>query len=90
MNSRWRDDIDMANFSLAMTKTIDAWCDEVKYYHYKTNTCEPRQMCGHYTQIVWHSTTRVGCGAAVSNDGMEYFISCNYGPAGNIIGQKPY
>ncbi len=90
MNSRWRNTINHANFSQAIRQTINAWCDEVKYYDYAKNSCQSGQMCGHYTQIVWRATTRIGCGVAITDDGMEYFISCNYGPAGNIIGRKPY
>ncbi|NKB64576.1 MAG: hypothetical protein GKR95_21460 [Gammaproteobacteria bacterium] len=90
MNSRWQDNINEVNLSRAIRQTIDAWCAEVKYYDYDKNTCQPGQMCGHYIPIVWRSTTSVGCGVAVTDDGMEYFISCNYGPAGNFIGKKPY
>lgn len=43
---------------------------------------------GHYTQMVWTSTTHVGCGVAVCGD--QVIIVCNYKPAGNRLGQKPY
>ncbi|XP_023342246.1 venom allergen 5 isoform X2 [Eurytemora carolleeae] len=34
---------------------------------------------GHYTQIVWADTCKVGCGlTAVKGNGYSYFIICNY------------
>lgn len=39
---------------------------------------------GHYTQIVWPTTERVGC-ATASNRASDYLV-CRYWPAGNIVG----
>ncbi|QCD80415.1 pathogenesis-related protein 1 [Vigna unguiculata] len=44
---------------------VRVWADEEKYYTYATNSCVPGQMCGHYTQIVWKSTRRIGCARVV-------------------------
>ncbi|HEY4070202.1 MAG TPA: CAP domain-containing protein [Sphingomicrobium sp.] len=44
---------------------------------------------GHYTQMVWPATTRVGC--AVASNGRADFLVCRYSPAGNIDGRAvPY
>jgi Cysteine-rich secretory protein family len=44
---------------------------------------------GHYTQIVWPTTTRVGC--AIASNARNDFLVCRYSPAGNVIGRPvPY
>ena len=43
---------------------------------------------GHYTQMVWSTTTRVGCAVAPSSRN-EYLV-CRYSPPGNWIGQTAY
>ena len=41
---------------------------------------------GHYTQIVWPTTTRVGC--ALASNSRSDFLVCHYSPAGNIDGRS--
>jgi Cysteine-rich secretory protein family len=40
---------------------------------------------GHYTQIIWPTTTRVGC-ALATNARADYLV-CHYSPAGNVGGR---
>ena len=40
---------------------------------------------GHYTQIVWPTTTRVGC--AIASTARTDYLVCRYSPAGNIDGR---
>ncbi|KAG8052219.1 hypothetical protein GUJ93_ZPchr0001g31569 [Zizania palustris] len=68
---------------------VRLWVGEKSYYNYATNSCSQGKVCGHYTQVVWRASTRIGCARVVCNNN-RVFITCNYKPAGNIIGQKPY
>eukprot|EP00111_Clytia_hemisphaerica_P015714 TCONS_00046413-protein len=45
---------------------------------------------GHFTQVVWKESTKLGCGAAkASRNGMEgYYVCCRYSPAGNMMGNE--
>jgi pathogenesis-related protein 1 len=75
------------------TTAVQSWASEQTYYNYTTNTCAAGRQCYHYTQVVWSTTTRVGCGRAVwiAADGKHYVLwVCNYAPKGNITGQRPY
>lgn len=41
---------------------------------------------GHYTQIIWPGTTRVGC--ALQTSGASDYLICRYSPPGNVDGQR--
>ena len=73
------------------SQAVSAWISENIYYDYQTNTCATGEVCGHYTQVVWAGTSRVGCvaHACTSNPGATYTI-CSYDPAGNVVGEFPY
>jgi uncharacterized protein YkwD len=43
---------------------------------------------GHYTQIVWRDTRRLGC--AVSRNARDDVLVCRYWPAGNVAGEIAY
>ncbi|MFM9851481.1 MAG: CAP domain-containing protein [Sphingomonadaceae bacterium] len=40
---------------------------------------------GHYTQLIWRSTTMVGC--AIASNAADDYLVCRYDPPGNWIGQ---
>ncbi|HEY4176475.1 MAG TPA: CAP domain-containing protein [Kofleriaceae bacterium] len=70
---------------------VQSWAAEKTDYTYSSNTCGAGKICGHYTQLVWRATTKVGC-AIHTCPGLTYgsTIFCDYAPAGNFGGQKPY
>ena len=47
---------------------------------------------GHYTQMVWASTHKIGCGYTSYKRGrfVKKFIVCNYGKAGNLLRAPMY
>ena len=59
------------------------WYNEVSQYNF--NNPGFNSATGHFTQIVWVGTTKLGCGLAISRTNKVYGI-CNYSPPGNYIG----
>lgn len=79
------------------TAVVNDWASERSSYTWATNTCALGRQCGHYTQIVWRSSVGVGCatqrcttGSPFSSSPTWFFSVCDYDPAGNYTGQKPY
>lgn len=70
------------------TDATKLWGDEVANYNLTTNTCNPGAVCGHFTQVVWYTTQRIGCGKATGG-GQDYYV-CNYSPGGNMMGEIPF
>ncbi|CAF3889267.1 unnamed protein product, partial [Didymodactylos carnosus] len=44
---------------------------------------------GHFTQVVWRASNRLGVGAAIANNGAwkKLYVVANYAPPGNYLGQ---
>ncbi|CAO3655203.1 unnamed protein product [Mucor hiemalis] len=67
------------------TSVINGWYSEVKNYNY--NSPGFAMNTGHFTAIVWKSTTKVGCGVKTCNNlgkGVKLY-TCSYAPFGNIV-----
>lgn len=76
---------------------VDGWASEEACYTYGpfmagdacTSACDRSGGCGHYTQVIWRTTERIGCGVARCPSGAEIW-TCNYDPPGNFLGRTPY
>lgn len=77
------------------TDIVNLWGSEKPYFIYGplgdgSSTTGHWYDVGHYTQIVWSTTTECGCGKATNvTQNAEYFV-CQYWPAGNYWGHYPY
>ena len=71
---------------------VNLWVDERRIFvngpFPRNSTTGQWRDVGHYTQLVWRSTTEVGCAIASSDD--DDVLVCRYLEGGNVIGEKPY
>lgn len=65
------------------------WYGEKKDYHDETLNDQNYQRFGHYTQMVWKKTRKVGFGMAMAPNGMV-ILCANYEIGGNMQGEHPY
>nr|ACD54619.1 cysteine-rich secretory protein-2-like protein [Adineta vaga] len=63
------------------------WYDEVKKYNF--NRPGFSMGTGHFTQVVWKATQRLGVGFAFTSDRKGVYVVAQYSPAGNFQGQFP-
>jgi hypothetical protein len=83
---------------LTAAQAVNLWVGEQQYYDHATNTCSApaNQSCGHYTQVVWKTTTAVGCALVLctmnspTGGGNWEYAVCDFSPPGNYVGQPPY
>jgi pathogenesis-related protein 1 len=74
--------------TISPEEAIIAFNSEKKIYNYGPISNENWRSTGHYTQVVWYNTTKVGCAAVTGSSGT--FVVCNYNPPGNYMGDYPY
>ncbi|KAK7424484.1 hypothetical protein QQX98_000449 [Neonectria punicea] len=68
---------------------VAAFVDEKSSYNGETISETNYLTFGHYTQVIWKSTTKVGMAIASGTNGETYVVA-RYSPPGNYIGEKPY
>ena len=76
----------------APEEMVGMWIDEKRHFkpgvfpnNSRTGNLED---VGHYTQLMWRDTARVGC-ARSTNEENEVLV-CRYASAGNVIGERPF
>lgn len=75
---------------------VKKWDEERNYYNIYNLRCTPGKMCGHYTQVVWSTSRKIGCAIAKcpmikgTSSRFDLLAICHYGPNGNWRGKKPY
>jgi len=79
-----------------VTDMINKWSEEIKFF----NPNPPRKFpnisktgnwmdCGHYTQLVWKDSKKVGAALARGKNGFVV-LCCHYDPNGNIRNESVY
>jgi len=73
---------------------VDSWAEEKEFYKEGVafeKSCDGG-VCGHYTQLMWEASKKLGCGKAsgIKDQWQVEVFVCNYDPPGNYMGQVPY
>jgi hypothetical protein len=71
-----------------LSTMLHGWSDEKRLLKRMSSWEDDYHAVGHYTQMVWADTSRVGC-AIASNRSDEYLV-CRYETAGNVMGESPF
>lgn len=83
------------NIPVNLTEALGLFYDEISFSPPALRTNFSGGEWGHFTQMVWAKTWRVGCGMTTYklksiNFDQGDLLTCNYGPAGNFGGQEMY
>ena len=65
-------------------EVFDLWYNERQVYDY--NTPGFSMQTGHFSQVVWQSSERLGCSIECNQATGKCFSICSYDPPGNVIG----
>jgi hypothetical protein len=72
----------------SVEQMVGLWTAEESAFRHTRHWEDNFHNVGHYTQMVWRSSTRVGC--AIASNAQSDFLVCRYAPQGNVLGQEPY
>ena len=74
-----------SNLKLTGADGVDRWYDEIKDYDFRKGDTKNGRPIGHFTQLVWKGSTKVGMGVARNSENHVYVVA-NYYFGGNIVG----
>lgn len=72
----------------SLAQMVGGWSEEKVPLRRMASWEDDYETVGHYTQMVWRDTRKVGC--AVSSNRENEILVCRYWPAGNVMGEQPY
>ena len=71
---------------------VGAWIEEKRHFRPgripDVSATGSFEDVGHYTQVMWHETDRVGCAVAEGQE--DEILVCRYLTAGNVEGEQPF
>jgi len=62
---------------------VATWIYEKRWFDFETRTCSNFAYCGHYNQMIWHRTNRIGCAHHYCPSLGGDFMVCDYLEFGN-------
>jgi pathogenesis-related protein 1 len=68
--------------SLSAGDVVTMWYREISDYDFRRGTFDGKT--GHFTQVVWRGSARLGCGRSTCR-GLDVWV-CQYDPPGNVVG----
>ncbi|XP_006149164.1 cysteine-rich secretory protein 3 [Tupaia chinensis] len=76
----------LSSHPVSWSHAIDSWYKESQNFEYNSGPKTPKAVVGHYTQVVWSTSFKVGCACAYCpNEKLRFFYVCQYCPAGNLV-----
>lgn len=79
-----RENLSEGNLGWTTAQMVNSWLGEKRLFHpgIFPNVCTGDwSRCAHYSQMIWPTTTDIGCGEA-SGHGHKWLV-CRYSPGGN-------
>ena len=74
--------------AFSVDQMVGAWASEGRWFRAGrfpgVSSAGGWERVGHYSQMIWPGSTRVGC--AVRSSARNDYLVCRYSPAGNVMG----